>query len=163
MDWMHRDTVRRTWGPLLCHSSTAITSCFSMIMHSPMSQGSVHNSWKLKMPQLFHGLYTHQTCHPLSMFGMLWIDVYDRVYDSMSISPQYPATLQSHWRGVGQHSTGHNQKPDQLYVKEMCRAEWGKWWSHQIVTGFLIHFPNLFFKVSVTNRCISVFLVMWNP
>jgi hypothetical protein len=22
----------------------------------------------------------------------------------------------------GQHSTGHNQQPDQLYAKEMCRA-----------------------------------------
>ncbi len=25
--WMHRDTVTRSWGPLLCHSSTTITSC----------------------------------------------------------------------------------------------------------------------------------------
>ncbi len=31
--WMHRDTVTRSWGPLLCHSSTIITSCCSMIMH----------------------------------------------------------------------------------------------------------------------------------
>ena len=30
---MHRDTVRRSRGPLSCHSSAAITSCFSMIMH----------------------------------------------------------------------------------------------------------------------------------
>ncbi len=44
--WMHRDTVTRSWGPLLCHSSTTITSCCSMIMHGPMLQGSVHNSWK---------------------------------------------------------------------------------------------------------------------
>ncbi len=40
---MHRDTV-----PLLCHLSTTISSCCSMIMHGPMLQGSVHNSWKLK-------------------------------------------------------------------------------------------------------------------
>ncbi len=32
----------------MCHSSTTITSCCSMIMHGPMLQGSVHNSWKLK-------------------------------------------------------------------------------------------------------------------
>ena len=25
-----------------------------------MPQGSVHNSWKLKMSQFFHGLHTHQ-------------------------------------------------------------------------------------------------------
>ncbi len=42
----------------------------------------------------------------------------------------------SHWRGVDQHSTGHNQQPDQLYAKEMCCTAWGKWWSHQILTGF---------------------------
>ncbi len=30
--WMHRDTVTRSWGPLLCHSSTTITSCCSMII-----------------------------------------------------------------------------------------------------------------------------------
>ena len=58
----------------------AITLCFSMIMHGPMSQGSVQNSWKLKMSQFFHGLHTHITCPPLSTFGMLWIDVYDSVF-----------------------------------------------------------------------------------
>ncbi len=68
--WMPRDTVTRSWGPLLCHSSTTITSCSSMIMHGPMLQGSVHNSWKLKTSQFLHGQHTHQTCHPLSMFRM---------------------------------------------------------------------------------------------
>ncbi len=28
--WMHRDTVMRSWGPLLCYSFTTITSCCSM-------------------------------------------------------------------------------------------------------------------------------------
>ncbi len=41
--WMHRDTVTRSWGPLLCHSSTTITWCCSTIMLCPMLQGSVHN------------------------------------------------------------------------------------------------------------------------
>ncbi len=49
--WSHRDTVTRSWGPLLCHSSTTITSCWNMITHGPMLQGSVHNSWKLKTSQ----------------------------------------------------------------------------------------------------------------
>ncbi len=70
--WMHRDIVTRSWSPLLCHSFTAITSHCSMIMHGPMLQGSVHNSWKLKTSQFLHGQHTHRTCHPLSMFGMLW-------------------------------------------------------------------------------------------
>ncbi len=59
--WMHRDTVMRSWGPLLCHSSMTITSGCSMIMHGPMLQGSVHNSWKMKISQFLHGLHTHQT------------------------------------------------------------------------------------------------------
>ncbi len=37
-----------------------------------------------------------------------------------SSSYQYQATSHSHWREVDQHYTGHNQQPDQLYVKEMC-------------------------------------------
>ncbi len=53
--WMHRDTVTRSWGPLLCHSSTTITSCCSMIMHGPMLQGYIHNSWKLKTSKFLHG------------------------------------------------------------------------------------------------------------
>jgi hypothetical protein len=32
---------------IIVHSSASITSCLSMIMHGPMLQGSVHNSWKL--------------------------------------------------------------------------------------------------------------------
>ncbi len=91
--WMHRDTVTRSWGPLLCHSSTTITSCCSMIMHGPMLQGSVHNSWKLKTSQFLHGQQTHRTCHPLSMFGMLWISVYDSVFQFLPISSNFAQPL----------------------------------------------------------------------
>ncbi len=91
--WMHRDTVMRSWGPLLCHSSTTITSCCSMIMHCPMLQGSVHNSWKLKTSQFLHGQHTHRTCHPLSMFGMLWIGVYDSVFQFLTISSNFTQPL----------------------------------------------------------------------
>ncbi len=134
--WMYRHTMTRSWGPLLCPSSTTITSCCSMIIHGPMLQGSVLNSWKLKTSQFLHGQHTHRTCHPLSMFGMLWIGINDSVFP-VPANIQQPRT--SHWRGVDQHSTGHNQQPDQLYAKEMCCTEWGKWWSHQILTGFLNH------------------------
>ena len=80
--------MTRSRRPLSCHSSTAITSCFSMIMHGPMVQGSVHKSWKLKMSQFIHGLHT-QTCHPLSMFGMLWIDVYNHMFQFPPISSNF--------------------------------------------------------------------------
>ncbi len=91
--WMHRDTVTRSWGPLLCHSSTTITSCCSMIMHGPMLQGSVHNSWKLKTSQFLHGQHTRQTCHPLSMFVMSWIGVYDSVFQFLPISSKFTQPL----------------------------------------------------------------------
>ncbi len=91
--WMHRDTVTRSWGPLLCHSSMTITSCYSIIMHGTVLQGSVHNSWKLKTSQFLHGQHTHRTCHPLSMFGMLWIGVYDRVFQFLPISSNFTQPL----------------------------------------------------------------------
>ncbi len=127
--WMHRDTVTRS--SLLCHSSTTITSRCRMIMHGPMLQRSVHNSWKLKTSQLFHGQHNYRTCHQLSMFGMLWFGIYDSMLLSVFASScHYLSTSHSHWRVVDQYFTGHNQQPDQLYVKEMCCTAWGKWWSH---------------------------------
>ena len=59
----------------------------------PMSQGSVDNSWKLKMSYFFLGLHTHQTCHPLSMFGMLWIDEYESVVQFQPISRNFAQPL----------------------------------------------------------------------
>ncbi len=131
--WMHRDTVTRSWGPLLCHSSLTITSCCSMIMHSPMLQRSVHNLWKLKTSQFLHGQHTHRIYHQLCMFGMLWIGVYDSVFQFLPISSNFAQPLK---RSGPTFSTGHNQQPDQLYAKEMCCTALGKWWSHQILTGF---------------------------
>ncbi len=91
--WMHRDTVTRSWGPLLYCSSTSITSCCSMIMHGPMLQGSVHNSWKLKTSQFLHGQHTHRTCQPLSIFGMLWVNVYYSVFQFLPISSNFAQPL----------------------------------------------------------------------
>jgi len=87
----------------------------------------------VKTFQFLHGQHTHQTCHPLIMFGTLG-SVYTTACSS---SCQYSATLHRYWRGVDQHSTAHNQQPDQLYVMEMCCTAWGKWWPHQILTGFV--------------------------
>ncbi len=90
---MHRDTVTRSHNPLLCHSSTTFTSCCSMIMHGPMLQGTVHNSWKLKTSQFLRGQHTQRTCHPLSMFGMLWISLYDSVFQFLPISSNFAQPL----------------------------------------------------------------------
>ncbi len=100
--WMHRDTVTRSHNPLLCHSSTTITSCCSMIMHGPMMQGTVHNSWKLKTSQFLRGQHTHWTCHPLSMFGMLWISVYDSVFEVLPISSNFRTAIEEEWTNIPQ-------------------------------------------------------------
>ncbi len=125
--WMHRDTVTRSWGPLLCHLSTTITSCCSMIMHGPMLQGSVHNSWKLKTSQFLHGQHTHRTCHPLSMFGMLWIGIYDSVFQFLPISTNFAQPLKR--SGLTFH------RPQSKTWSILCKVD-GKWWSHHILTGF---------------------------
>ena len=58
-----------------------------------VSQGSVQNACKLKRSQFFHGLHTHQTCQPLSMFRMLWINVYDSVFQFTPISSNFTQPL----------------------------------------------------------------------
>ncbi len=155
----HRDTVTRSWGPLLCHSSTSITSCCSMIMHGPMLQASVHNSWKLKSSQFLHDQHTHRTCHPLSMFVMyvmLCIGVYDSVLQFLPISSNFTQPLKR------SGPTLHNQQPDQLYVQEMCCTAWGKWWSHQILTPpntvqlHILEWP--FIVASLKHTCAIIML-----
>ena len=140
--WQFECTEIPWWEPEAhCHVIHSPTSphVSAFIMHSPMSQRSVHNSRKLKISHFFHGLHTHQKGHPLTMFGMIWIDVYDSMFQFPPISSKFAQSL------------------------KRCEATFHtRWLSHQILTGFLIHsLP--FFKVSVTNRCTSVFQVMWNP
>ncbi len=88
--WSHLECTNILWWDLKAHCCaihpTTITLCCSMIMHGPMLQGSVHNSWKLKTSQFLHGQHTYPTCHPLSMFGMLWIGVYNSVFQFLPIS-----------------------------------------------------------------------------
>ena len=114
--WIHRDTVTRSCGPLLSHSSTTITSCCSMIMHSPILQGSVHNSWKKKTSQFLHGQHTHQTCHPLSMYEKLWIrHVYDNVFLFLPISSNFAQPLKR--RGPAFH------RPQSTTWSTLCKGD----------------------------------------
>ncbi len=119
---MHRDTVTRSWGPLLCHSSTTITSCCSMIMHGPMLQGSVHNSWKLKTSQF------------MSPIEHVW-DALDRLIRKRVPVPsniqQLRTDIKEEWTNIPQATINN-------LINSMGRSctEWGKWWSHQILTGF---------------------------
>ncbi len=74
----------------------------------------------------------------MSPIEHVWVALDRCIRQACSSSCQYPATSHSHWRGVDQNSTGHNQQHDQLYVKEMCCTALGKWWSHHILTGFRV-------------------------
>jgi hypothetical protein len=51
---------------------------------------------------LLHGLHTHQTCHPLSMCGMLWIDVYDSVFQFPPNIQQLRTAIEEEWDGIPQ-------------------------------------------------------------
>ena len=152
-------TITTSWGPLLCHSSASITSCFSMIMHSVMSQ-SVHNSWKLKMSQFVHGLHTHQTCHPLSLLRVLWIDVYDSMFQFPTISCSFAQPLKR------SGTTFH--RPQSTAWSTLCEVDVLFCTRHGGYTRYWLAFrskPLPFFKgtLSVTNICISLFPVMRNP
>ncbi len=86
----------------MCHSSTTISSCCSMIMHGPMLQGSLHNSWKLKTYQFLHGQLTHRTCHPLSMFAILWVwRILQRVPVPANIQ-QLRTAIEEEWTNIPQ-------------------------------------------------------------
>jgi hypothetical protein len=116
-----------------------------MIMYGLMSQGSVHNSWKLKMSQFFNGLYPYQTRYLLSMFGMLWIDVYDSVFQFPPISGNFAQPLKR------SGTTFH--RPQSTTRSTLCEGDVSRcirqmvvtpdtdWFSdpHQILTGSLIH------------------------
>ncbi len=154
--WMHKDTVTRYWGPLLCHSSTAITLYCSMIMHGPMLQGSVHNSWKLKTSQFLHGQHTHQTCHPLSMFGMLWIGEYDGVFQFLPISSNF-AQPTFHWPQSTTWSTLY--EGDVLhYVRQMVVTPDTDWFSDSpnTVKLHILEWP--FIVVSLRHTCAIIML-----
>ena len=138
---MHRDTVTRSWGPLSCHSFAAITSCFSMIMNGPMICTQFLEAENVPVLQL--PVYSPAMSH----IKHVWDALDQRVQQcttGCSSSCHYQVTSHSHWREVGQNSGGQFQQPDQLYAKEMCCTECGKWWSHQILTGFLLHAPSFF-------------------
>ncbi len=97
---MHRDTVTRSWGPLLCHSSTSV-SCCSMIMHGPMLQGSVHNSWKLKTSQFLHGQHTSD----MSPIEHVWDALDRRIWQRDPVPAniqQLPTAIEEEWTNIPQ-------------------------------------------------------------
>jgi hypothetical protein len=143
-----RDTVTRSKSPLSCHSSSAITSCFSMIMHGPCRKDlyTIPGSWKC--PSFSWPAYSPDMSHIWGWLGCSG----STCKTACSSSCHYPANLHSHWRGVRQHSTGHNQQYDQLYALELYEVNCGH-------TRYRLVFwstPIPFHKVAVTNRLICI-------
>ena len=123
--WLHRDTVKRSWGTLSCHSSATITSCFRMIiMHVSMIYTQVLEAGNVQvLPWPAYSPDMSPIEHLLRYSG-------SRCTTACSSSHQYPTTSHSNWRRAGQHSRGHNQQPDQLYAKEMsCCTPDTDWFS----------------------------------
>jgi hypothetical protein len=90
---MHRDNLTISWSPLLSHSSTTITSCFSLIIHGPMSQGSLHNSWKLKMSHFFPLLAHSPDMSNIEHVCDALINMYDTVFQFPPISSNFAQPL----------------------------------------------------------------------
>ena len=122
------------------------------------------NAWRYRdeilrpivVSQFFHGLHNHQTCHPLSMFGMLWIDVYDSMFQFLPTSSNYTQPLKRNG------TTFH--RPQSTARSTLCKGD-VSWCMRQMVVTpdtdwFTDPHPYFFLKVSVTNICIFVFPVM---
>ncbi len=52
-----------------------------------------HDNARPHVARILHGQHTHRICHPLSMFGMLWIGVYDSVFQILPISSTFTQPL----------------------------------------------------------------------
>ncbi len=52
--------------------------------------------------QFLHGQHTHRTCHRLSMFGMLWIGVYDSVFQFLPISSNFAPAIEEESTNIPQ-------------------------------------------------------------
>jgi hypothetical protein len=97
--------------------------------------------------------------HPLSMFGVLWIDGYSSVFQFPPISRNFAKPLK--------RSGTIFYRPQSTPCSTLWKADVWRCMGQIVVTTDTDWFsdpcPYLFLKVSVTNRCISVFPVMWNP
>ncbi len=127
---MHRDTVTRSWDPLLCYSSTTITSMLHDNARSTCCKYlyTIPGSWK--HPSFLNGQHTHRTCQPFEHIVMLWIGVYDSVFQFLSIYSNFAQPL----KRCGPHSTGHNQQPDHsmqrrcVALREANGSHTRYWW-----------------------------------
>lgn len=92
--WLQSECTATSWGPLLCHSSAAVTSCCKDLRTIPAS-------WKRSCMACI-------LATSLSTFGMLWIDAHGSVLQFLPTSSSFTQPLKK------SGATGHSQ-PDQLH------------------------------------------------
>ncbi len=127
----YRDEILR---PIIVpFSFTIITSCVQQDNARPHVARSCTQFLKLKHPSSFMASTLTRDMAPLSMF---WDALDRRIGQRVPVPAKNPATSHSHWRGVDQHSTGHNQQPDQLMWRRSVALREANGGQHQIVTGF---------------------------
>ncbi len=159
----YRDEILR---PIVVPFITTITSCCSMIMHGPMLKGSVQNSWKLKTSQFLHGQHTHWTRHPLSMFGMLWISLYDSGVPVPANIQQLRTAIEEEWTNIPQSTTWSTLcKGDVLHcVRQMVVTLDTDWYQYQSLspdphnTVKLLIVERTFIVASLRNICAIIML-----
>ncbi len=93
--WWHFHNIEI---PLRDPEAHCCAPCCSMIMHGPMLERSVHNSWKLKTSVIACPAYSPD----MSLIEHVWDALDWRIRQRVPV----PANIQhSHWRGVDQHYT----------------------------------------------------------
>ena len=121
---MHRNTVTRSWGPFIRrhqlmfqHDNARICTQFLEAENVPVLP------WPAYLPDM-------------SPIDHVW-DALDR---GVRQHVPVPANIQQLrtpievWDNIPQTTIN-----SPVNAMKMCLAAWGKWWSHQILTGFLIH------------------------
>ncbi len=115
--WMHRDTVTRSWGPLFCHSPD---DHHLMLQHDNARPHVTRVCTQFLEAENIPVLAWPAYSPDMSPIEHVWDALDRRIRQRVPV----PANIQ---QLHSQHSTGHNQQPDQLYAKEMCCTALGKW------------------------------------
>ncbi len=124
-------------------------------MHGPMLQGPVHNSWELKTSQFLHGQHTHWTCHPLSMFGMLWIGMYDKRVPVPANIQQRRTAIEEEWINIPQTTINNlinSMRRDVLHcMRQMVVTPDTDWFSDppNIVKLHIVKWPFIVASLSI--------------
>ena len=160
--WMHRDTVMKPWGPLSCHSSTAMFQHESAWPH-------VTRICKQFLEAENVPVFPWSAYSPdMSPIDYVW-DALDRVRQRVPV----PANIQQLCTDIGEDWDNIPQATINSLINSMRRrcvalrevATPDTDWSTPISKKIKINVGdplNIWKKVN-NERCVSVFSDMWNP